>query len=123
MAAPIVILIIRDGQGQRTYRAFSAEDAERPLDRLTRVVHVLEGENEGMAMRWRGGEGYIIETHGLVSALSHGNRGDLVWFAVRPNGGIAHDVPIAHTQDSIVGIVQQRGQGWQVCSAVHMFIE
>lgn len=124
MASPLVIIIIRDGQGQRSYRAFSAEDMARPLDRLTQDVQRREGVNEGMAVRWRHEEGcYIIETHGLMSALSHGNRGDIVWFAVRPNGGIAHDIPLAHNQDAIIGAVQQRGDGWQVCSAAHAFIE
>ena len=122
MASALVIIIIQDEQRQRSYRAFSAEDMARPLDRLTRDVQVREGINEGMAMRWRHGEGYIIETHGLMSQLSHGNRGDIVWFAVRPNGGVAHDVPVAHTQDAIVAAVQGRGQGWQVVSAAHAFI-
>ena len=122
MASALVIIIIQDEQRQRSYRAFSAEDMARPLDRLTRDVQVREGINEGIAMRWRHGEGYIIETHGLMSELSHGNRGGEVWFAVRPNGGIAHDVPVAHSQDPIIAAVQQRGQGWQVCSAAHVFI-
>lgn len=122
MASALVIIIIQDEQRQRSYRAFSAEDIARPLDRLTQDVQRREGVNEGMAIRWLGGEGYIIETHGLMSPLSHGNRGDVVWFAVRPNGGIAHDVPVAHSQDAIIAAIQGRGQGWQVACAVHSFI-
>jgi hypothetical protein len=123
MAAPIVILIIRDNQGQRSYRAFSAVDAERPLDRLTSDVRTREGIDEGMAIRWRNGEGYIIEVHGIVSNLSHGNRGDFVWCAIRPNGGIAHDVSISHSQEGILGQIQQRGEGWHAVSAIHQFID
>jgi hypothetical protein len=122
MATALVILIIQDGQGQRHYRAFSAHNSERPLDLLMRDVQLREGINEGMAIRWRNGEGYIVETHGLMSTLSHGNREDNLWVAVRPNGGIAHDVPAAHTQDAILAAIQQRGQGWQAVSAIHAFI-
>lgn len=123
MAAPIVILIIRDNQGQRSYRAFSSIDAEMPLDRLTRIVRGHEGIDEGMAIRWRHGEGHIIEVHGIVSNLSHGNRGDVVWCAVRPNGGIAHDVNISHSQEKVIEQIQQRGEGWHAVSAIHSFID
>lgn len=122
MASALVIIIIKDGQNQRFYRAFSAEDVARPYDKLMRDAQIYEGIDEGMAIRWRNGDGYIIETHGLHCTLGHANRGEFVWFALRPNGGVAHDISPAHSEIAIAEAIAERGQGWRVCNAVHEFI-
>lgn len=122
MASALVIIIVQDEQGQRLFRAFSAEDVARPYNRLMRDVQSREGIDEGMAIRWRHGNGYIIETHGLQCELGHANRGEFVWFALRPNGGVAHDIPPAHSEVAVAGAIAGRGQGWRVCSAAHAFI-
>ena len=123
-ATPVTVVTLRDAQGQRTYRAFSAASVERGLEDLIHDVRGRYMVEEGMITRWIGEEGgHVIETNSFLSHLSHGNRDDSVWFAVKPNGGIDHNVGIAHSENTIQGAIQGRGEGWSSQSAAHTYVD